>query len=65
MEHYVADLPSRDYFLKALDRPHYADEDSEGYPPWAQGYGAPAPVQQQKQQQQKPQQQVRNAASAN
>jgi hypothetical protein len=55
MEHYVADLPSRDYFLKTLDRPHYADEDSDGYPPWAPRYGAPAPVQQPK-----PQQQVRN-----
>jgi hypothetical protein len=55
MEHYVANLPSRDYFLKTLDRPHYADEDSDGYPPWAPRYGAPAPVQQPK-----PQQQVRN-----
>jgi hypothetical protein len=55
MEHYIADLPSRDYFLKTLDRPHYAGEDSEGYPPWAPRYGAPAPIQQQK-----PQQQVRN-----
>jgi len=59
MEHYIADLPSRDYFLKMLDRPHYSGEDSEGYPPWAQRYGAPAPVQQQK-----PQQQVRNAVKA-
>src|SRR4051812_7580510 len=56
MEHYVLDLPSRDYFLKTLDRPHYPGEDSEGYPPWAPRYGTPAPVQQQK-----PQQQVRNA----
>jgi hypothetical protein len=60
MEHYVLDLPSKDYFLKTLDRPHYPGEDSEGYPPWAPRYGAPAPVQQQK-----PQQQVRNAAGAN
>ena len=60
MEHYVMDLPSKDYFLKTLDRPHYPGEDSEGYPPWAPRYGAPAPVQQQK-----PQQQVRNAAGAN
>ena len=34
MEHYMPDLPSRDYFLKNLDRPHYADEDADGYPPW-------------------------------
>ena len=54
MEHYIADLPSRDYFLRTLDRPHYPGEDSEGYPPWAPRYGAPV-------QQQKPQQQVRNA----
>ena len=62
MEHYVMDLPSKDYFLKTLDRPHYSGEDSEGYPPWAQRYDAPAPVQPLK-----PQQQVRNAieASAN
>ncbi len=60
MEHYVMDLPSKDYFLKTLDRPHYPGEDSEGYPPWAPRYGAPVPVQQQK-----PQQQVRNAAGAN
>jgi len=59
MEHYVMDLPSKDYFLKTLDRPHYPGEDSEGYPPWAPRYGAPAPVQQQK-----PQQQVRNAIKA-
>jgi hypothetical protein len=59
MEHYVLDLPSRDYFLKTLDRPHYPGEDSEGYPPWAPRYGTPAPVQQQK-----PQQQVRNAIKA-
>ena len=59
MEHYVMDLPSKDYFLKTLDRPHYPGEDSEGYPPWAPRYGAPAPVQQQK-----PQQQVRNAIEA-
>jgi hypothetical protein len=56
MEHYVLDLPSRDYFLKTLYRTHYPGEDSEGYPPWAPRYGTPAPVQQQK-----PQQQVRNA----
>jgi hypothetical protein len=60
MEHYVLDLPSRDYFLKTLDRPHYPGEDSEGYPPWAPRYDTPAPVQQQK-----PQQQVRNAVGAN
>src|SRR5690349_21325 len=60
MEHYIADLPSRDYFLKTLDRPHYADEDRDGYPPWAPRSGPPAPVQQQK-----PQQQVRAETDAN
>src|SRR5579883_1667669 len=56
MEHYIADLPSRDYFLKNLDRPHYADEDADGYPPWArEGRPLPAPPQ-------KSQQQVRNEA---
>jgi hypothetical protein len=58
MEHYLVDLPSRDYFLKTLDRPRYAGEDAEGYPPWAPrgGRPAPSPVPQ------KPRQQVRNEA---
>ena len=58
MEHYVADLPSRDYFLKNLDRPHYAGEDAEGYPPWAPHSARPKPLPAP----QKPQQQVRNEA---
>jgi hypothetical protein len=61
-EHDIADLPSKEYFVKTLDRPHYADEDAEGIPRWMRrrrGGAAPAPAQPQ-QQQQKPQQQVRN-----
>jgi hypothetical protein len=50
MEEYVVDLPSRDYFLKTLDRPHYEGEDAHGMPPWArQRRGAPAPAQAQQQ----------------
>jgi hypothetical protein len=61
MEYDVKDLPSKDYFLKTLDRPHYAGEDANGIPPWAgrrrRGATPPpaaAPAEQ------KPQQQVRN-----
>jgi len=57
MEHYITDLPSRDYFLKNLDRPHYADEDAEGYPPWVPRGERPKPAAPQK-----PQQQVRAEA---
>src|SRR5262249_33465364 len=60
MEHYLVDLPSKDYFLKTLDRPHYADEDAEGYPPWAPRDGRACPP---RAPPQKSQQQVRNEAS--
>ena len=72
MEHYVMDLPSKDYFLKTLDRPHYPDGvgmDNRGNPIDDQGHridrhgneldekGNPGkPVQ--------PQQQVSNTAPA-
>src|SRR5581483_885623 len=59
-EHDIADLPSKQFFIKTLDRPHYANEDANGLPPWIgrRRRGAPAP--QQQEQPQKPQQQVRN-----
>jgi len=57
-EHDIADLPSKDFFVKNLERPHYADEDKDGIPPWMRRRrGAPQP---QPQQPQKPQQQVKN-----
>ena len=62
-EHDIVDLPSKEFFIKTLDRPHYADEDANGLPPWVgrRRRGAPAPAQPPaQQQQQKPQQQVRN-----
>src|SRR3954469_16941054 len=61
-EHDIADLPSKEFFIKTLDRPHYADEDANGLPPWVgrRRRNAPAPAPQPEQQQQKPQQQVRN-----
>jgi hypothetical protein len=45
-EHDIADLPSRDFFDKTLDRPHYANEDKDGIPPWMRRRraGAPAPA---------------------
>jgi len=52
LEHEMDGLSSRTYFLKTLDRPHYAGEDSNGAAPKARG--GPAP--------QKPRQQVRNEA---
>ena len=58
MEYDVADLPSKDFFLKTLTRPHYEGEDANGVPPWAYRRRRalpPAPAQPQK-----PQQQVRN-----
>ena len=61
-EHDIADLPSKQFFIKTLDRPHYANEDANGLPPWVgrrRRAQTPAP-QQQEQQPQKPQQQVRN-----
>ena len=57
MEHYMPDLPSGDYFLKNLDRPNYADEDADGYPPWVPHGARPKPAAPQK-----PQQQVRAEA---
>jgi len=33
LEHEMDGLVSRDYFLKTLDRPHYAGEDANGNPP--------------------------------
>lgn len=50
LEHEIVDLPSKDYFLKVLDRPHYPGEDAQGNPPWDKP--APYPA--------KPQQQVSN-----
>jgi len=35
----IRDLPSKAYFLKTLDRPHYPDEDEKGIPPWAHRTG--------------------------
>jgi len=66
MEYDIRDLPSKGFFLKTLDRPHYVGEDADGIPPWAgrRRRGAPAPAQPPQQQQQKPQQQVRNESSA-
>src|SRR5689334_1996389 len=61
-EHDVADLPSKEFFIKNLDRPHYANEDKDGIPPWMRRRRGvlPTPAPQPQQQQQKPQQQVRN-----
>jgi hypothetical protein len=43
----VADLPSKDFFLKVLDRPHYPGEDANGNPPWDRpAYAPPKPNQQ-------------------
>jgi len=50
LEHEMDGLPGRAYFLKTLDRPHYAGEDADGNPP---GKRAPATPPQ-------PKQQVRN-----
>jgi len=32
MEREITDLPSKDYFLKTLDRPHYPDKTAENSP---------------------------------
>jgi hypothetical protein len=61
MEHEVVDLPSKDFFLKVLDRPHYPGEDANGNPPWDGGYAAPAAPPKQPQQ---PDKQVRNEVPA-
>jgi len=64
-EHDIADLPSKDFFIKTLERPHYANEDKDGIPPWMRRRrGAPVAPPAQPQQQQKPQQQVRNEEPA-
>jgi len=60
-EHDIADLPSKDFFIKTLDRPHYANEDKDGIPLWMRrrrGTPAPAPAAAPPA---KPQQQVQNA----
>jgi hypothetical protein len=60
-EHDIADLPSKEFFIKTLDRPHYANEDKDGIPPWMRhrrGTPAPAPAAAPPA---KPQQQVQNA----
>jgi hypothetical protein len=44
MEYEVADLPSKEFFLKRLDRPHYAGEDAKGIPPWERSYAPAAPA---------------------
>jgi hypothetical protein len=59
-EHDIADLPSKDFFIKTLDRPHYANEDKDGIPPWMRRRRGLPVTPQPQQQQQKPQQQVRN-----
>ncbi len=35
----IRDLPSKAYFQKILDRPHFPDEDEKGIPPWAHRTG--------------------------
>ncbi len=56
----IRDLPSKQFFIKTLDRPHYADEDANGLPPWVGRRRRAAPDPAPQQQEQKPQQQVRN-----
>src|SRR5204863_2914247 len=58
-EHDIADLPTKDFFVNTLTRPHYANEDKDGIPPWMRRRRGVLPTPQ-PQQQQKPQQQVRN-----
>jgi len=60
MEYDVADLPSKDFFLKTLTRPHYEGEDANGIPPWSRRRRGETPTPAPQQQPQKPQQQVRN-----
>jgi hypothetical protein len=58
-EHDIADLPSKDFFIKTLDRPHYANEDKDGIPPWMRRRrGTVAPVTPPAAQPAKPQNQV-------
>jgi len=60
----IADLPSKAFFIKTLDRPHYANEDKDGIPPWMRrrrGAAPPAqPVQPKPATPQEPQRQVSN-----
>jgi len=44
MEGLLEDLPSKDYFLKTLYRQHYAGEDENGFPPWADLYRRYTPL---------------------
>jgi hypothetical protein len=62
-EHDIADLPSKDFFIKNLQRPHYADEDKDGIPSWMRRRRGAVPAAPQAQPQ-KPQQQVRNDVPA-
>ena len=63
-ENDIADLPNKEYFINTLDRPHYADEDKDGIPPWMRRRrGGPAqnpapPAQPPKPTQPEPQRQV-------
>jgi hypothetical protein len=62
-EHDIADLPSKDFFIKTLDRPHYANEDKDGIPPWMRrrrGTVAPTPATPPAATPAKPQNQVRS-----
>ncbi len=60
MEYTIADLPSKDYFLKTLTRPHYDGEDANGIPPWSRRRNGTLPAPAPQQAPAKPQQQVRN-----
>ena len=60
MEYTIADLPSKDYFLKTLTRPHYEGEDANGIPPWSRRRNGTLPAPAPQQAPAKPQQQVRN-----
>jgi hypothetical protein len=59
LEHEMAGLPSKDYFLKTLDRPHYVGEDDNGIAPWEPGRERAAPTAPQQQPKQ-PKQQARS-----
>ena len=44
-EHDIVDLPNKEFYIKTLDRPHYANEDKDGIPPWMRRRrGTPAPA---------------------
>jgi len=64
MEYTIADLPSKDYFLKTLTRPHYDGEDANGIPPWSRRRNGTLPAPAPQQAPAKPQQQVRNDVPA-